>query len=287
MTYEDLRLNSDDCNIARRRIVVRRDGKGRSLAGPQLIELLRRETDPPEAVQPRTHHAQVVRDLGRMIVAGNYPENGILPGDAELLDRHGVSRTVLREALKTLSAKGLIQARARIGTRVRERRHWHLFDPDILTWLVEAGIDVNFMISLSEMRLALEPEAAALAAVRRTPSQLAELYRCIERMAASNSGPRFVESDLRFHVAVAEASGNPFMRSISALVEVALATTFKVSSPIPNSEKHAASVASHLAIAVAIEGRDAEGARTAMRDVIQEGVARVTAVSRDGFARVV
>ena len=91
------------------------------------------------AGQSRTHHGHVMRDLGLKIISGAYPENSILPGDAELLERFGVSRTVLREALKTLAAKGLIQPKAKIGTRVLERSHWNLFDPDILVWHFEAG----------------------------------------------------------------------------------------------------------------------------------------------------
>lgn len=230
--------------------------------------------------QPRTHHGHVMHDLGVGIVSGFYPENTILPGDADLLQQYGVSRTVLREALKTLAAKGLIQAKARIGTRVRERQNWNLFDPDILRWYVEAGVDAKFLLSLSEMRLALEPEASALAATRRTDRQLAELYRWVDRMADVNiSGPDFVDSDLRFHIAIAEASGNPFMHSVSALIEAALATTFTISSPIPDHERHAITVARHRAIAEAIERRDADGARVAMRIVIQEGVERVIAVT--------
>jgi DNA-binding FadR family transcriptional regulator len=235
------------------------------------------------AERARTHHGHVMRDLGLGIVAGRYPENSILPGDSELTGRFGVSRTVLREALKTLSAKGLIQAKAKIGTRVRERRFWNLFDPDILYWHAETGVHPSFLFSLGEMRLALEPEAAALAAARRTDAQLAEMRAALSAMRdARGSGPRFVEGDLRFHLAVAAASANPFMRSVSALIEVALGITFTVSSPIPDAARHALSVARHEAIADAIEARDAKSARLAMRAVIRQGIERVEAATGVG-----
>lgn len=230
----------------------------------------------------RTHHAHVMHDLGLGIIKGHYAENSILPGDAELLERFGVSRTVLREALKTLAAKGLIQPKAKIGTRVRERSQWNLFDPDILIWHFEAGVDLKFMESLAEMRLALEPEAAARAAERRTEKQLADLYRWADRMGDRNDTAQdFVYSDLQFHLTVADASGNPFMRSLSALIEVALVTTFTMSSPIPDTQRHMASAQKHRAIADAIAARDPEAARTAMRLVIFEGAERVAQAERE------
>lgn len=233
------------------------------------------------AERARTHHGHVMHDLGLGIVAGRYPENAILPGDAELTARFGVSRTVLREALKTLAAKGLIQARAKIGTRVRERRFWNLFDPEILRWHAETGVKPAFLFSLGEMRLALEPEAAGLAALRRTPAHLAELDAALALMAAAK-GSDFVDGDLRFHLAVAEASGNPFMRSASALIEVALAIIFTVSSPIPDAARQAGTVARHRAIAEAIGRGDAEASRAAMRAVIREGMERAASVTGVG-----
>ncbi|MGH6862476.1 MAG: FadR/GntR family transcriptional regulator, partial [Phyllobacterium sp.] len=207
---------------------------GKHLAGRELTDYDFRSTG-----QSRTHLGHVMRDLGLKIISGSYPENTILPGDTELLQRFGVSRTVLREALKTLAAKGLIQPKAKIGTRVLERSHWNLFDPDILVWHFEAGPSAHFLSSIVEMRLALEPEAAGLAALRRTDEQLEKLYAWVGKMGeARESASDFVYSDLQFHIAIAEASGNPFMRSISALIEVALVTTFTISSPIPNSESH-------------------------------------------------
>jgi DNA-binding FadR family transcriptional regulator len=221
----------------------------------------------------RSHTAHVMREIGVGIVSGRYSQNSILPGDAELMERFKVSRTVLREAMKTLAGKGLIQAKARIGTRVRDRSDWNLFDRDVLLWHAEVGFDPDFVEHLNEMRMALEPEAAALAAQRRSPEQLDVLYGWVERMAAEPDRPNsFVIADLNFHLAVSTAAGNPFFRSIATLIEVALVALLTISSPAEDRARLTQSVADHRAIADAIARRDPEEARTAMRAVIQIGL---------------
>ena len=108
--------------------------------------------------------AEVTRTLGIDIIVGRYPEGGSLPRDAELSAMFDVSRTVLRESVKTLSAKGLLSSKAGVGTWVRERSAWNMFDSDVLGWHLEAGIDKRFLRDLADIRLAVEPRAAALAA---------------------------------------------------------------------------------------------------------------------------
>lgn len=224
----------------------------------------------------RSHTAHVVRELGMGIVDGSFPQLSILPGDAELMERFGVSRTVLREALRTLSAKGLIQAKARIGTRVRDKSQWNLFDPDVLIWHANTGFDSAFLEYLGEMRLALEPAAAALASSRRSPLQLQHIYGWVEKMGAEGVTPdEFVGADLSFHLAVATAAGNPFLRSISTLIEVALVTMLTISSPMEEPARHRVTVAKHRAVADAIARRDADAARAAMIAVIDEGIENI------------
>ena len=209
------------------------------------------------------------------IVSGRYRQGAVLPGDAELMTMFGVSRTVLREAMKTLDGKGLLQSKARIGTKVRDRSEWNLFDADVLIWHAEAGFDAAFITHIGEMRLALEPEAAALAAVRRTPAQLRALYDWVERMGVPNATPQeFVDADLNFHFGVAAAAANPFLTSISTLIEVALVAALTRSSPVNEPRGTKASVADHRAIADAIARQDPDAARTAMRVVIEEGISR-------------
>ena len=221
----------------------------------------------------RSHTGRVVEDLGLAIISGRQAEGSLLPGDAELIERFNVSRTVLREALKTLSAKGLVRAKARIGTRVQPLSHWNLFDPDVLVWYARIGFAPDFLIHLGEMRRALEPEAAALAALRRTQAQLAAIREWELKMSDPKILPQdFVHADLGFHLAIADAANNPFFLSISTLIEVALVAMLTVSSPVENSVRLAASVAGHRAIADAIAAGDPDGARRAMQAVVQTGI---------------
>ena len=163
-----------------------------------------------------SNHAEVSRSIGVDIIAGRYAEGVRLPGDAELTAMFGVSRPVLRESVKTLVAKGLLTTKARVGTVVRGRAAWNMFDADVLAWHLDAGIDRRFLNDLAEIRLAVEPRAAALAARRRSEEDVAELQRSMDRMRQETSeSVDFAEADLALHLAVARASGNPFMRSIN------------------------------------------------------------------------
>jgi DNA-binding FadR family transcriptional regulator len=225
-------------------------------------------------VPSRNLHSLVLWQLGTAIVRGDYPEGSILPSDTELLARFAVSRTVLREALKTLAAKGMIEARARIGTRVLPRQRWNLFDADVLAWHFEIGPDTELLRSLSEIRIGVEVESAALAAVRRSAEQAEALVACANRMGEATTAQQFARTDLEFHRTVAEASGNPFMASISALVELALTAVFTISSPVEDDAAMEATVRAHGRIAEAIRAGDAEEARAAMKAVISEGFAR-------------
>lgn len=225
----------------------------------------------------RNLHSQVLWHLGVAIVRGDYPEGSILPSDSELLQQFAVSRTVLREALKTLAAKGMIEARARIGTRVLPHARWNLFDADVLAWHFETGPDLGFLRSLSEIRIGIELESAALAASRRTPEQAAALLDCARRMGEAATPEDFARTDLEFHRTVAEATSNPFMASISTLVELALTAAFTFSSPVRDPAAMEATVAAHGRIARAIEAGDPDEAREAMKAVITTGFARAAA----------
>lgn len=222
----------------------------------------------------RNLHTDVLWEMGFAIVSGQYAEGSILPADTDLLERFSVSRTVLREALKTLAAKGLIEARARIGTRVLPRNRWNLFDADVLAWFFELGPDMTFLRSLAEVRIGIEIEAAALAAERADPAWAVTLSGWVEKMAGAETPADFARYDLEFHRAVAEASGNPFMASISALVEMALTAAFTISSPVNDPAALAVTVEVHGRIAEAIGDRDPAAARVAMREAIAQGFDR-------------
>ncbi|MGD9479051.1 FadR/GntR family transcriptional regulator [Shinella sp. G-2] len=230
----------------------------------------------------RTSHAQVVNELGRAIIAGEYPVGATLPGDAELAARFKVSRTVLREAMKTLAAKGLVVPRARIGTRVTPNTQWNLFDSDILTWYFAVGINEDFLLHLSEVRLAFEPHAAALAARHATEADISQMMRLAVAMGdAEHTAESLAVADLKFHLSVLEASRNPFLRTVGSLIEAALVGAFKLSSPADRG-KTGDVAATHIRIVEEIDRRDEDGARRAMENVIKVGRERVVQALRDG-----
>jgi DNA-binding FadR family transcriptional regulator len=223
-------------------------------------------------------HAQVTRALGTEILSEVYPPGSKLPAEAELLARFQISRTVMREVLKTLSAKGLVASKTRVGTSVQDAAHWNFFDPDILAWKVGLGLDADFRTNLTEIRQAIEPLAAALAAERRSSAHIAELRRHIVAMASpKHNRQSFAESDLQFHLAIGRASGNPLIRSIAGVIEAALVASFSLSSPTDDAKLQAATVAKHEAIVDAIEAKNPEAARRAMLAVIDAGVERIAA----------
>ena len=221
-----------------------------------------------------SNHAEVARSIGVDIIAGRYAEGMRLPGDAELIAMFGVSRPVLRESVKTLVAKGLLTTKARVGTVVRERGAWSMFDADVLAWHLDAGIDKRFLGDLAEIRLAVEPRAAALAAVRRTEADIAELQRSMDRMRREASDSvGFADADLALHIAVASASGNLFMRSIGNVIEAALRASFLLSAPVDSQEREIA-LLWHQRIVDAIIAGNAEAAAAAIVEVIHNGVRR-------------
>ena len=220
-------------------------------------------------------HDQIVRTLGEEIIGGVHAPGANLPPEPVLLQRFGVSRTVLREVLKTLTAKGLIVAKTRIGTRVLDPLNWNYFDPDVLAWKVNLGMDQAFRANLAEIRRALEPAAAALAAKRRTKPDIARLRAAIAAMRLETTPRGFAEADLVFHLAVGAASGNPMMRSVAAVIEAALIQAFQLSPPVRTPALQKETVDAHAAIVDAIEARNGDAAAKAMLAVIDSGVDRI------------
>jgi DNA-binding FadR family transcriptional regulator len=222
----------------------------------------------------RSNHAEVARSIGIDIISGRHAEGARIPGDAELTATFGVSRTVLRESVKTLVAKGLLTTKAGVGTVVRGRSAWNMFDVDVLAWHLDVGIDKRFLSDLAEIRLAVEPQAAALAANRRTDADIAELRRSMDIMR--NEPPdstAFADGDLALHIAVANASGNPFMRSIGAVIEAALRASFLRSAPVEPEDRETVLLWHQRIVDAIAEGRS-DAAAEAMTAVIFNGIRR-------------
>ncbi len=205
--------------------------------------------------------------LGRAIVTGHFDERPF-PTEAELAKQHDVSRSVIREAVKMLTAKGLLSARPRQGTIIQPGASWNLFDADVLRWLLERKFSIELLKQFSQLRIAIEPEAAALAAKLGEAADFAAISAGLARMEAADKGNDDpLESDIAFHVAVLRASRNPFYWQFRDVVATALRTSIRFTNRING---RTASLTDHGAVCDAIVARDADGARQAMRHLIGE-----------------
>lgn len=212
-------------------------------------------------------HGSVARDLGIAIVSGRYAPGELLLGEIEASVRLKISRTAYREALRILSAKGLVESRPKTGTKVSPRVKWHMLDPDVLQWVFELEPSDSLLESLFELRRVVEPEAAALAAKRRTDDHVVRMDRALEAMKehtlATEAGR---QADQDFHAALLEASGNPFLITLTSGVGAAVAwtTVFK--------QRHAPlrrdPIPDHRRVFDAVAAGDADASRAAMTDLV-------------------
>jgi DNA-binding FadR family transcriptional regulator len=220
----------------------------------------------------RSAYSMVLRGIGRGIVAGEFPVGGVLPRKEELMQRFGVSNASLREALKALEAKGMVAARTKVGYWVTEESGWDLLDGDFLDWRLEVGVDTRFIGRLFELRQAIEPVAAALAALRRSDDQGARLDALAQVMANPDfDQQRFTDVDVAFHILILEASGNPMMQSIGGLIRTALAASFSLSAPTTGLAMIRQAHRQHAALADCIRNREPQAAADAMIVVINQG----------------
>ncbi|MDE2605983.1 MAG: FadR family transcriptional regulator [Burkholderiales bacterium] len=220
---------------------------------------------PPER---KSMHAQIVRDLGMRIVAGEFPPGSRLPGEAVLCEQYKVSRSVLREATRVLVAKGLVVSRQRAGVIVRPRSDWHLLDPDVLYWLIQSQPTGEFVAALMTVRRIFEPAAAALAARVASEEQRQGIAEAYAGMEAAQTPAELLEPDLAFHRRIAEATGNDLLAYIGNMLSLALRESITLSSKLPNT--HALSLPRHKAILTAILNRDALAARQATLVQLEE-----------------
>jgi DNA-binding FadR family transcriptional regulator len=205
--------------------------------------------------------------IGRAIVVGDY-EGSVFPTEAELAKQHGVSRSVTREAVKMLTAKGLLSARPRQGTIVQPTTSWNLFDTDVLRWLLERQFSIDLLRQFNELRVAIEPEAASLAARVATKEDIDRINAGLVRMEKADRGEDdALESDIAFHVAVLRASRNPFYVQFRDVVSTALRTSIRFSNQAMG---RTANVADHAAVRDAIAKGNADKAHKAMRMLISD-----------------
>ena len=218
-------------------------------------------------------HISLAQQMGVAIVTGDYEPGAAMPSELELAERLGVSRSVIREALRILSSKGLIDTRPKAGTRVRARAEWNHLDPELLGWMFEGGAPpLSFIRSLFQLRLIVEPSAAELAAVGRSAQQLSRMGHALEEMAhyglAREEGR---VADHRFHALILEATDNELLVSLSASISAAVhwTTYFKYRGNVrPNDP-----LPEHRVLFEAIADGNAAAAREATAVLVRQALA--------------
>ncbi|NDL65583.1 FadR/GntR family transcriptional regulator [Acerihabitans arboris] len=207
---------------------------------------------PQQQAAQRNLSYLLAEKLGQRILAGEYAAGDILPGEIELGDLFGVSRTAVREAVKILAAKGMLLPRPRIGTRILPRHQWNFLDQELLSWWVTRenfdGVMKHFLV----MRTSLEPQACALAAVNATYDEKHRLVMLMEEMQLLHvhfDRERWITVDARFHRHIYEISGNPFLSSFANLFSSIYQNYFRaiVSDETVKSDPHQAIVDAILA----------------------------------------
>lgn len=217
----------------------------------------------------RNFHTFVINEIGHGIVTGKFPVGSILASDAVMMESYGVSRTVLREALKTLEAKGMIEARPKVGTRVSPTSRWNFFDPQVLSWHFDAKPDRRFYESLFEVRRALESRAVKLAAERRTAENVRLMKYWLHQMdmSAGNLEAHGLAA-LEIHRTIAESSGNTLLRSLTGIVELTSALALKSLIGGPPAQYQSAALEAHSLLVAAVEGGAATKAQEALEQII-------------------
>lgn len=210
---------------------------------------------------------KVAGAIGRRIVSGEYPPGETLPTEPRMQEEFGVSRTAVREAVRLLSGKGLIDSRPKIGTRVRPMVDWNLLDPEVLRWQVEQDPTEEFIHALFEMRDIIEPAACVRAAERATSAELEVLGVAMDGIENNpRASAEQIRADVAFHMVILEASHNPILRSVGAMIESVLSLTFSLSWRTAMASD---AVLQHRAVYDAIRARDGEQAFLAMRRLLR------------------
>ncbi len=233
---------------------------------------------------------KIASEIGCKIVSGRLKPGTLLDGEIEASGDRNVSRSAYREAIRVLVAKGLVQSRPKIGTRVTETSEWHLLDPDVLSWIFVREPPRNLLVSLFELRKLVEPEAAALAAQRRSLEQMNRMGGALEVMAHETlHTERGRAADRDFHAILLSASANPFLVSLSSSVTAAVTWSTMFKERTQRLRRDA--VPDHIKIYEAIAARDPGAARAAMINLIDLAFSdavqlrRKSAVSHDRTRR--
>jgi DNA-binding FadR family transcriptional regulator len=222
----------------------------------------------------------LVQRLGSSIVRGELPPGKSLPIEAELGRKFGASRTVMREAVKILSTKGLIGQRPRVGTFVHPEEKWDLLDAEVLTWILDRHFSHSLVREFLEVRVGIEPAAAALAAVNATDADIELLKQKLEKMKGAMDG-HFdpVAADIAFHATILEITHNRFYQQLTPIVETALRFSIRLTNQAKGAS---ADYHAHEKIYRAIKAGNADAASRSCRDLVREALALIARAERSG-----
>lgn len=227
----------------------------------------------------RTRHEETVDRIANWIVGGRFGAGAVLPREDAIGDELRVSRTVVREAMRTLVAKGMVDVRRRHGTRVLPVDSWSLFDPQVVSWRTKRGLSRDFIDDLIHFRLGIEPYAAGLAARNRN-FPAARLNDAFDRMRAAVQGRgSYHEADLDFHETIIHGANNQFLRQLIPLMTNTLRASFSLS--VISTEAARGSLPLHREIADAVIGGEAERASAGLRTLIEAAREDITAALPD------
>lgn len=247
-------------------------------------------TDPASALAAELHnrtypnrgvHGRLVEVIGQRIVGDALAPGTPLPREVELMDEFQASRTAVREAIKVLAAKGLVDSRQKRGMQVRAQDDWNLLDPDVLAWYAASSPSAELVTQMVELRRMIEPAAARLAADRRTEAQLVALDLAFAAMRAGlDDLVAYYQADLAFHRAIFRASGNPFIDRLGAIVAVILEVSFRLQqrSLIPAET----GLALHAPVLEAIKDRKPDAAEASMLAIIDAAAVELNSAPRGG-----
>lgn len=219
---------------------------------------------------PENLHGRVIRTLAlRVIEADRQSERLVFPNEAGLCEQLGVSRSIVREAVKVLADKGMVEVRPRSGTCSKPRAQWNLLDPDILAWQAQLRPDTRLLRDLCEVRLAIEPTASGFAALRALPEEIQAIERALEEREATAARPDTelaVLLDLEFHTAVVAASHNALFRQLNAIIREPFRAALTYTTRMPASV--ALALEGYRELFEAIRDRNPLGARTASEHIV-------------------
>lgn len=217
---------------------------------------------------------QVAREIGKRIVSAAYAPGALVEDETALAERYQVSRSVVRDAVKILVGKGLLEPRRGVGTRVRPRTKWGLLDDDVMAWYQSAPPDAGLLNQLMDVRRIFEPKAARWAAERGSEDAREQIRAAIERMEDETASvDDFVIADAIFHRSILRATGNEFLAALEGVIFSALMSSIRLTNKDPRDNER--SIPYHREVCEAIAARDGQKAEDVMDDLLKDASRRL------------